>query len=101
MTGGTPLQQAASNHMATLPGGQHTQAMRDLRRLQRTQGGKSGAGVNSHLKALELVKGATVDFVTEMIRSSFAVVNNPLSESACGCGSSFAVKAFSAAPAID
>lgn len=36
-------------------------ALRDLRRLQRTTAGKAGAGVNSHLKALELVKGSGMD----------------------------------------
>lgn len=51
--------------------------------------------------SFELVKGATVDYVQEMIRSSFAVVNNPQSESACGCGSSFAVKNFASNPASD
>ena len=52
-------------------------------------------------KSLELLEGSTVDFVQEMIRSSFAVVDNPQSESACGCGSSFAVKNFEANPALD
>ena len=51
--------------------------------------------------SLEFVKGATIDYVEEMIRSSFAVVNNPNSESACGCGSSFALKAFESNPALD
>lgn len=44
--------------------------------------------------SLELIQGCTVDFVREMIRSSFAILDNPQSESACGCGSSFAVKNF-------
>lgn len=48
--------------------------------------------------ALELVKGATVDFVEDMMRSAFAVINNPQSESACGCGSSFAIKSFQKNP---
>lgn len=52
-------------------------------------------------KSMELVKGSTVDFVQEMMRSSFAVLNNPQSESACGCGSSFAMKNFSVNPALD
>jgi Fe-S cluster assembly iron-binding protein IscA len=51
--------------------------------------------------SLDLLRGSTIDYVQEMIRSSFAVVNNPNSESACGCGSSFAVKKFEANPALD
>ena len=51
--------------------------------------------------SLEFVRGATVDFQQEMIRSAFAVVDNPNSESACGCGSSFALKNFESNPAID
>ena len=42
--------------------------------------------------SLEFVRGSTIDFTDEMIRSSFVVANNPNSESACGCGSSFALK---------
>jgi len=44
--------------------------------------------------SLDLIQGCTVDFVREMIRSTFAILDNPQSESACGCGSSFAVKNF-------
>jgi Fe-S cluster assembly iron-binding protein IscA len=51
--------------------------------------------------SFEFVKGATVDYERELIRSAFAVVNNPQSESACGCGSSFALKNFAANPALD
>mmetsp|Transcript_21941 Transcript_21941/g.45909 ORF Transcript_21941/g.45909 Transcript_21941/m.45909 type:complete len:302 (-) Transcript_21941:301-1206(-) len=51
--------------------------------------------------SLDLLRGSTIDYVQEMIRSSFAVVGNPQSESACGCGSSFAVKNFEANPALD
>jgi iron-sulfur cluster assembly accessory protein len=51
--------------------------------------------------SLDLIRGSTIDFTQEMIKSAFAVINNPQSESACGCGSSFAVKNFSSNPALD
>ena len=45
---------------------------------------RDGAQVVVDDASLQFVKGATIDYVQEMIRSSFAVVNNPNSESACG-----------------
>jgi iron-sulfur cluster assembly accessory protein len=51
--------------------------------------------------SLEMLRGSSIDYVQEMIRSTFTVKDNPLSESACGCGSSFAVKNFSSNPALD
>lgn len=43
--------------------------------------------------SLGMVKGATVDWEDSgLMKASFAVINNPLAESACGCKSSFAVK---------
>ena len=62
---------------------------------------RDGAQVVVDDSSLEFVKGATVDFAVEMIRSSFVVINNPNSENACGCGSSFAVKNFASNPALD
>ena len=44
--------------------------------------------------SFDLVKGATVDFEQELIKTGFEVVDNPNAEAGCGCGSSFAVKSF-------
>ena len=43
--------------------------------------------------SVSLLKGSTIDFVTEMIGSSFRVVENPQSKGAgCGCGVSWELK---------
>ena len=63
--------------------------------------GPEGVRVVVDEGSLAFVKGATLDYVVEMIKSAFTVKENPQSESACGCGSSFAVKNFSSNPALD
>ena len=40
--------------------------------------------------SLELLAGAEIDFVEDLIGSSFRI-NNPLAPSSCGCGSSFSI----------
>ena len=45
-------------------------------------------------QSVEFLKGCTVDYVTNIIKSGFVVTKNPLAESACGRGSSFARKNF-------
>ncbi|RLN89263.1 hypothetical protein BBJ28_00017782 [Nothophytophthora sp. Chile5] len=53
---------------------------------------KSGGKVVVDKESLELIRGSTVDFEQELIRSAFAIVNNPNAVSGCGCGSSFDLK---------
>lgn len=62
---------------------------------------KDGSKVIIDKISLDLVKGATIDYTTDLMKSAFVVSNNPQSESACGCGSSFAAKNFSQNPALD
>jgi len=62
---------------------------------------KDDAKVFIDPSSFDLLKGSTIDYKQELIRSSFAVVANPQSESACGCGSSFALKSFQSNPAVD
>ncbi len=49
----------------------------------------NGATVLVDPISYDFVKGATIDFVQEMIKSSFAVLNNANAEKSCGCGHSF------------
>jgi iron-sulfur cluster assembly 2 len=51
--------------------------------------------------SLQLIQGSVIDYETSMMKSAFRVQSNPQSESACGCGSSFAIKKFAANPAHD
>ncbi|XP_027069914.1 iron-sulfur assembly protein IscA-like 2, mitochondrial isoform X1 [Coffea arabica] len=41
--------------------------------------------------SLDFVKGATVDYVEELIRSAFQVSTNPIAVGGCSCKSSFVV----------
>ena len=40
--------------------------------------------------SLELIKGSQIDFVDELIGSSFKITN-PQASSSCGCGTSFSI----------
>jgi iron-sulfur cluster insertion protein len=51
---------------------------------------RDGATVVVDSTSLELLKGSELDFVEEMVGSSFQV-KNPNATSSCGCGNSFSV----------
>ena len=55
---------------------------------------RDGARVVVDDVSFDLIRGSTVDFAQEVIRSAFVVVNNPQSESACGCKSSLALSYY-------
>ena len=40
--------------------------------------------------SLEFIKGSKIDYVNELIGSSFKI-SNPLASSSCGCGTSFSI----------
>lgn len=59
---------------------------------------QGGVGILVDQDSLEFVKGSTVDFTQELIRSTFLVLKNPQADHGCSCGSSFSVKIWVSSP---
>ncbi|TPX50566.1 hypothetical protein SeMB42_g02187 [Synchytrium endobioticum] len=53
---------------------------------------KGGAKVIVDSVSMSLIAGSKLDYVEELIGSSFRVVDNPKAESSCGCKTSFNIK---------
>ncbi len=51
---------------------------------------RDGARVVVDEMSLELLDGATIDYIEDMIGASFQI-KNPQAKSSCGCGNSFSV----------
>ncbi|XP_040188878.1 iron-sulfur cluster assembly 2 homolog, mitochondrial [Rana temporaria] len=54
--------------------------------------GTDGAHVVVDTESLQLVKGSTIEYCEELIRSSFLLTQNPQADQGCSCGASFSVK---------
>lgn len=53
---------------------------------------KNGAKIVIDKMSFGFLKGSTVDYHEELIRSAFRIIDNPQAEGGCSCGASFTVK---------
>lgn len=54
--------------------------------------GEDGAHVVIDVQSLQLVRGSTIEYCEELIRSTFQLAHNPQADHGCSCGSSFSLK---------
>ncbi|TNN19869.1 Iron-sulfur cluster assembly 2 [Schistosoma japonicum] len=53
---------------------------------------QEGASVVIDSVSRDLIKGSTIDYEDELIRSGFCIINNPQVDKSCSCGVSFSPK---------
>ena len=53
---------------------------------------EEGISVLSDEMTLDMINGSSVEYKSEMIRSSFEIAENPMAEGGCSCGTSFSPK---------
>lgn len=56
---------------------------------------KDGVTIISDEMTLDMISGSKIVYKEEMIRSAFEVVDNPMAEGGCSCGTSFTPKGWS------
>ncbi|XP_077123544.1 iron-sulfur cluster assembly 2 homolog, mitochondrial [Ranitomeya variabilis] len=54
--------------------------------------GEDGAHVVVDVHSLQLIRGSTIEYCEELIRSSFQLSHNPQAAHGCSCGTSFSLK---------
>lgn len=57
--------------------------------------GRNGVEIIIDPVSFSYIKGSVVDYEEQLIKSSFKIVNNPIADDGCSCGSSFSVKMWS------